>query len=187
MKLFSSEYGVARHIYVPMVKRAVVDYAIGADWTPVAGDVKISKDGAAFANVTNLPSVIASANTGAVWDFSLTATEMQAAQVIVVISDAATKAVEDDAFVIETFGLAQGQMDLYKIADALLDRNMATGTDSGSATVRTVRQALRVLRNMWTVAGTTLSVKKEDDATESWSAVISKTPGADPITGQDPT
>jgi hypothetical protein len=27
-------YGVARHIYIPIVKRAVVDFAVGADWTP---------------------------------------------------------------------------------------------------------------------------------------------------------
>lgn len=110
--MFLSKYGVARHIYVPMVKRAVADFAVGADWTPSAGDVKISKDGGAFANVTNLPTVIASANTGAVWDFSLTATEMQAAQVTVVISDAATKAVEDQSFIIQTFGNASAQMPL---------------------------------------------------------------------------
>lgn len=73
------------------------------------------------------------------------------------------------------------------IADALLDRNMATGTDSGSASVRTVRQALRFLRNLWLISGTTLSVKKEDDATESWNAQITSTPGASPITGSDPS
>jgi hypothetical protein len=106
--MFLSKYGVARHIYIPIVKRAVVDFAVSADWTPTAGDVKISKDGGAFANVTNLPTAIASANTGAVWDFSLTATEMQAAQVMVVISDASTKAVEDQAFIIQTHGHASG-------------------------------------------------------------------------------
>ena len=63
---------------------------------------------------------------------------------------------------------------------------MSAGTDSGSATVRTVRQALRFLRNKWTLAGTTLSVKKEDDLTESWAGVVTTTPGADPITGSDP-
>lgn len=107
--MFLSKYGVARHIYIPIVKRAVIDFAVSADWTPGAGDVKISKDGGAFANVTNLPTAIASANTGAVWDFSLTATEMQAAQVVVVISDAATKTIEDQSFIIETYGNASAQ------------------------------------------------------------------------------
>jgi hypothetical protein len=73
-----------------------------------------------------------------------------------------------------------------EIADALLDRDMAAGTDSGSTTVRTPRQALRFLRNKWSIAGSTLTVTKENDATASWTAAISQTAGADPITGSDP-
>lgn len=105
---FLSKYGVARHIYIPMVKRGVVDHAVGADWTPSAGDVKISKDGGAAANVTNLPSAIAMGNS-ALWDFSITATELQAAQVVITIADSATKAVEDSAFEVETYGNASAQ------------------------------------------------------------------------------
>jgi len=106
--MFLSKYGAARHIYVPMVKRGVVDHAVSADWTPAAGDVKISKDGGAAANVTNLPTAIAMGNS-ALWDFSLTATEMQAAQIVVTIADSATKAVEDNGFTIETYGNASAQ------------------------------------------------------------------------------
>lgn len=106
--MFLSKYGEARHIYIPVIKRGVVDFAVGADWTPAAGDVKISKDGGAAANVTNLPTAIAMGNT-ATWDFSLTATEMQAAQVMVTVADAATKAVEDTQFDIETYGNASAQ------------------------------------------------------------------------------
>lgn len=106
--MFLSKYATARHIYVPMVKRAVVDFAVGADWTPVAGDVKVSKDGGAAANVTNLPSAIAMGN-GAIWDFSLTSGELTAAQITVTVADSATKAVEDNAFSIETYGNASAQ------------------------------------------------------------------------------
>lgn len=106
--MFLSKYGEARHIYIPVIKRGVVDFAVGADWTPAAGDVKISKDGGAAANVTNLPSAITMGNT-AMWDFSLTATEMQAAQVMVTVADAATKVVEDTQFDIETYGNASAQ------------------------------------------------------------------------------
>lgn len=106
--MFLSKYGEARHIYIPIIKRAVVDFAVSADWTPAAGDVKISKDGGAAANVTNLPTAITMGNT-AMWDFSLTATEMQAAQIKVTVADAATKAVEDTMFVIETYGNASAQ------------------------------------------------------------------------------
>lgn len=71
------------------------------------------------------------------------------------------------------------------VADALLDRNMATGTDSGSATVRTVRQALRFMRNKWENSGGTLTVYKEDDTTASWTASTTTAAG-DPVSSVDP-
>ncbi len=72
------------------------------------------------------------------------------------------------------------------VADAMLDRDLSTGADSGSPTVRTVRQALRVLRNKVAVAAGTMTVNKEDDTTASWTAVVTTTPGADPVTTIDP-
>lgn len=108
MGAFISKYGVAVHVYIPVIKRGVVDFAVSADWTPSAGDVKISKDGGAAANVTNLPTAITMGNT-AMWDFSMTATEMQAAKVMVTVADSATKAVEDTMFTIWTHGNASGQ------------------------------------------------------------------------------
>ncbi len=92
-------------IRLPLIKRGVVDYAVGADWTPAAGDVKIAIDGAAPTNVTNLPTAVASGN-GAYWEFIPTAAELTCKQAIVTIVDAATKAIEDDCFIIETFGNA---------------------------------------------------------------------------------
>jgi hypothetical protein len=68
-------------------------------------------------------------------------------------------------------------------ADALLNRDMATGADTNA---RSPRNALRFLRNKWGVAGTTLTVTKEDDTTEAWTATVTATPGADPVTGSDP-
>jgi hypothetical protein len=73
-----------------------------------------------------------------------------------------------------------------EIADAILNRDMSTGTDSGSATVRTVRQALRFLRNKWSISSTTLTVTKEDDSTPSWTAEVTTNAAADPVTGSDP-
>lgn len=74
---------------------------------------------------------------------------------------------------------------LNEIADAVLDRNMATGTDSGSTTVRTVRQALRASRNKVSISAGTATICKEDDATTSWTAAITTTAG-DPISAVDP-
>jgi len=75
--------------------------------------------------------------------------------------------------------------ELNTIADAILDRNMATGTDSGSTTVRTVRQALRALRNKVSISASTATITKEDDATASWTAAIT-TEAGNPITAVDP-
>jgi hypothetical protein len=106
---YLTKYGVARHVYRAVLKAGGTDFAVGADWTPVnPADVQISKDGGATADVTNLPVAIAMA-AGAMWDFFLTATELQAAQVIVTVVDAAAKAVVDHAFAIETYGHASAQ------------------------------------------------------------------------------
>lgn len=81
---------------------------------------------------------------------------------------------------------ALGATERSAIADALLDRDMSTGTDSGSTTVRTARQALRAIRNKTTFAASTLTVTKEDDSTTSWTAAVSTDAAALPIVGIDP-
>lgn len=72
------------------------------------------------------------------------------------------------------------------IADSVLDRDLGAGVDSGSMTVRTVRQALRFLRNKWSISSTTLTVTKEDDSTTSWTSVLATAASADPVVGSDP-
>lgn len=103
--IVNRKYGVllagATLIRIPLLKAFSDDFAAGGDWTPVAGDVKISKDGAAEANIGTLP-----AYTNGAWEFVLSATEMQAKQVVVQVRDAATKAVQDDGLLVETFGNA---------------------------------------------------------------------------------
>jgi hypothetical protein len=134
------KYGVAVHIYKPIIKRGVVDFAVGADWTPAAGDVKISKDGAAAANVTNLPTAIVMGNT-AMWDYSLTATEMQAAKIRITVADASTKAVEDVMYEIDTYGHASAQhaVDLSDTVRAGLTAlpNVASGSAGAIPTTGT--------------------------------------------------
>jgi hypothetical protein len=71
-----------------------------------------------------------------------------------------------------------------EIADALLNRDMSAGADTNA---RSPRNALRFLRNKWTVAAGTLTVTKEDDTTSAWTAAVSSDPLADPIIGSDPT
>lgn len=71
-------------------------------------------------------------------------------------------------------------------ADAILDRDMSTGADSGSTTVRTPRQALRALRNKVTISAGTATIFKEDDTASSWTAAVTTDASANPITAVDP-
>lgn len=68
-------------------------------------------------------------------------------------------------------------------ADALLNRDMGAVSDTNA---RSPLNALRFIRNKWSIAGSTLTVTKEDDSTSAWTAAVSTTPGADPVTGNDP-
>lgn len=71
-------------------------------------------------------------------------------------------------------------------ADAILDRDMSTGADNGTTTVRTARQALRALRNKVVISAGTATIFKEDDTTSSWTAAVTTDASANPITAVDP-
>lgn len=92
-------------IKLPVVKRGVNDLALSADWTPATGDVKVSKDGGAAANIATLPAAVTMGNT-AYWEFVFSQAELTCGSLTVSIGDSATKAVEDWVFGIETFGNA---------------------------------------------------------------------------------
>lgn len=71
-------------------------------------------------------------------------------------------------------------------ADALLARDIGSGTGAGTLNERTVRSALRFVRNRWYQPGGVLTVHKEDDTTVAWTASRTTDPAAEPITGIDP-
>jgi hypothetical protein len=111
------KYNTQTAIRFAMVKRAVVDLAATADWTPATGDTKISKDGGNFANTTNNPA--ATGGTGSVgWTLTLTATELSCAEANVQIVDSATKAVEDQWLNVYTYGNASAKF-LIDYSDAV--------------------------------------------------------------------
>jgi hypothetical protein len=68
-------------------------------------------------------------------------------------------------------------------ADALLNRDMSAVSDTNA---RSPLNALRAIRNKWGISGTTYTVRKEDDTTTAWTAELSSSAGADPVTGSDP-
>jgi hypothetical protein len=68
-------------------------------------------------------------------------------------------------------------------ADALLNRDMSAVTDS---TARSPLNALRLLRNKYSIAAGLMTVTKENDLTTAWTAALTTDAAADPITGSDP-
>lgn len=68
-------------------------------------------------------------------------------------------------------------------ADALLNRDMSAVSDTNA---RSPLNALRFLRNKWSVSGTTLTVTKENDSTTAWTASVTTNASAEPVTGSDP-
>lgn len=108
-----------------------------ANPTLASGDVQISKDGGAFANITTLPA--ATPASGVAVRVSLSATEMQAARIVVKFVDqTATKEWDDLSLVIETFGNASAQYvaDFSAMADAsgnVAVGSIATGAITASA------------------------------------------------------
>jgi hypothetical protein len=70
------------------------------------------------------------------------------------------------------------------IAEALLKLDLSTVTGEAG---RSVLNAIRFLRNKWSISGTTLTVTKEDDSTSAWTSTLTTSGSADPITGTDPS
>lgn len=68
------------------------------------------------------------------------------------------------------------------IADKILGRNLAGSSDGG----RTVKDALRFLRNKWVRTSTTLTVYQEDDSTSAWTSTLVAGASLDPVASSDP-
>jgi hypothetical protein len=69
-------------------------------------------------------------------------------------------------------------------ADALLIRDWTAIT--GTVADRSTLNALRFLRNKWSISGTTLTVTEEDDTTAAWTGAVTTTSSTDGITALDP-
>jgi hypothetical protein len=100
MAFLPIQYGAAVTIPFDLIKAGTLDFAGAGDWTPATGDVKVSIDGGAFANVGTLPSVL----SGTDWGQPLTTGETTGKFISVKIVDSATKAVDDQALKFFTYG-----------------------------------------------------------------------------------
>ncbi len=95
------KYGEATTITFPLIDFGATDFEAGV--TIAVGDAKISKDEGAFANVGASDLFVAVANGQ--YKLAITATQMQAARIVIhIIDQTATKEWEDQEIIIETYG-----------------------------------------------------------------------------------
>lgn len=77
---------------------------------------------------------------------------------------------------------ATDALDARFLAFLKLDWTGITGEAS-----RSLLNALRFLRNKWSVSGGTLTVTKEDDTASAWTSAVTTDAAAEPIIGSDPS
>lgn len=70
-----------------------------------------------------------------------------------------------------------------EIADVILNRDMSAVNDTNT---RSPLNALRFLRNKWSIAAGLLTVTKENDSTSAWTAAITTSSG-NPVSTLDPS
>lgn len=102
-----------------------------------------------------------------------------------------TQGETDGAHVAFTFtgtGAVPATVQVYPVvlndfADAILKRDWSAVTGEAA---RSILNALRFLRNKWSISGTTLTVTKEDDATTAWTSTLTSDAAAEGVTSSDP-
>jgi hypothetical protein len=98
------KYNVGATISFPLVATASESFATSV--TFAAGDHKISKDGGGFANTVNVPAHLGEG----IFTLALTATELQAARIVITVRDqTAPKVWQDQAIYVETYGNASAE------------------------------------------------------------------------------
>lgn len=96
------KYGVSTTLNFPLFAAGTNDFK--TDAAHASGDTIISKDEGAEANTTN-----GFVDEGRSYSLALTATEMEAARIVITIIDQGTKAYDDQCVIIETYGHASAQ------------------------------------------------------------------------------
>lgn len=120
------KWGVAASFVFPLIDAGAVDFE-ATPVTFVAADCQVSKIGAAFANTGCIPWHIGNG----IYAASLNATEMQAARLVITIIDSATKAWEDQAIVVSTYGHATSAQHAFDLD--LATQSVTTTSISASA------------------------------------------------------
>ena len=135
MELVACEWGQPKIFMLPFIEYGATDFKAGATFE--AGDVKISQDGGAFANIDTLPTVL-----GAWMIITLSAAEMQARYIALqVIDQTGTKIFEDTGAILTTderswhqslFALVESQRGSHTGVHDILYWDPVGGNDANS-------------------------------------------------------
>lgn len=115
--------GTGSNIGIAINKADGTGFAASADWTPAAGDVKVSIDGGSQANIATLPTY-----TNGDWIFVFSNAELTGKKISIRIVDTAVKVIEDTGFNIETYGHASAQY-IQDLSAATFKATNANGDD----------------------------------------------------------
>jgi hypothetical protein len=163
-----------------MIKAGSQDFATSSDWTPANADSQYSKDGAAFGTTNGT----ATYEGEGIWSLALLGSEVDGKVTVVSIIDDATKAVEDQAIIISTYGDDSAQHPLNLIADHIIRRTFQNACDSSDGDTKTGRSllgAIAKLVNRVASSGGTLTVYEDDDSTSLFTQSVTTNASADPI------
>jgi hypothetical protein len=174
---------------LPGATVASVTGAVGSVTGNVGGNVTGSVGSVATGGITAASFASGAIDAAAIAADAIGSSELAASAVTEIQSGLSTL---DAAGVRTAVGLATANLDTQldalptatENADALLKRDWTSVTGEAS---RSVLNALRFLRNKWSLSGTTLTVTKEDDSTSAYTATVTTDAAAEPITGSDPS
>lgn len=182
------KYNADATILFPLVDFGDTDF----ETTPVplaTGDTEIIKDEGAAANTANNP--VHEGN--GIYSLALTATEMQAARIVItVIDQTSPKLWEDQAIIIDTYGNASAEHafdlddDGDKIADAVLRRPTSSVESGWTEDDRTLYGVVAALMHKHKRDGSIITLYKSDDSTVLATIPITTQTGLAPISEIDP-
>lgn len=172
-------------IYFPLIKAGAQDFATSSDYTPVSNDVQFSVDGGAFTN-TNTTTPTYEGN--GIWSLPLIAAEVNGQVTVVTVVDSATKAVEDQAIIIATYGDSSALHKLNVLADHIIRRTFqgaCDSTDGDTKSGRSLLGAIAKLVNKVSVSAGVLTICEDDDSTALFTQNVTTDEAALPITATD--
>jgi hypothetical protein len=189
-------------VYMPGVYRLDLPDAaieVGADDVTIVVRGASGTNGAVMTIKLSSGGLTAAQTASAVWDASVagyvTATDFGGVMMetnnlangidanVIDIPQLVWDAPKSNHTVANTFG---AKLQDNVLADELLAREIGSGSSAGAINERTVRSALRGLRNKTTVINNEMTVYKEDDTSTAWSATVSSSDSSKTITGVDP-